>query len=315
MQPSVSEVFLERTQCPACCAPRGHADVVFDMAYNADPLRAYLIYYYRQASLDILGETHFTIVVCRDCGLAYQVSVPGPDLLTKIYDTWPGEGKRDKHRAMFTAEDYRNLAWQCDWLLRHIKRQPMKIAVFDYGMGWCEFLQMARAYGCEVAGCELSDARVAYARSIGIPVIKADEIGTEQFDFINTEQVFEHLIEPRRELEMLAAALRPGGTLKFSVPNGRPLKMVLTKIASKTKWEHNDPLIVQPLEHVNCFRHDTIVRMAAEFGLRPSKLNLIDLIQSSTGWMTPKYLVHHTLRPIYRHVFPKSTCVFLEKSA
>jgi len=41
------------------------------------------------------------------------------------------------------------------------------------------------------------------------------------FDFINVDQVFEHLPYPRATLANLTTKLRAGGVVRISVPNGR----------------------------------------------------------------------------------------------
>lgn len=53
-------------------------------------------------------------------------------------------------------------------------------------------------------------------RRVGSPA----DLESESFDFINSEQVFEHLVEPRQALASLSRALRCGGLLRISVPNG-----------------------------------------------------------------------------------------------
>ena len=120
-----------------------------------------------------------------------------------------------------------------------------------------------------VYGTELSQARIEYAKASGIKVITWEDIPNYRFDFINTEQVFEHLSEPMETLVHLKRALKPGGMIKISVPNGWDIKRRL-RIADwiAPKGFRNSLNPVAPLEHINCFNHEVIVKMASRIGLK-----------------------------------------------
>ena len=79
-------------------------------------------------------------------------------------------------------------------MLQHFNLPPWQLEVMDFGFGWAEWARVAHSFGCNVFGAELSEARVDYARSIGIMVIDWDEIANRRFHFINTEQIFERLM-------------------------------------------------------------------------------------------------------------------------
>ena len=73
---------------------------------------------------------------------------------------------------------------------------------------------MAKGFGCESYGTELSEERIKYASSNGIKVIAWNEIPKHSFNFINTEQVFEHIPNPLDTLIYLKDALKPMVYLK-----------------------------------------------------------------------------------------------------
>jgi len=56
---------------------------------------------------------------------------------------------------------------------------------------------MAAAFGCQASGPELTRKQADHARRAGVAVLTIDELPDARFDFINTEQVFEHLVDPR----------------------------------------------------------------------------------------------------------------------
>jgi hypothetical protein len=101
--------------------------------------------------------------------------------------------------------------------------------------------------------------------------------------------------------------------LLLSVPDSR----VALKKAAGQKFSALSPetiVPVQPLEHVNCFEFKTIERLAATAGLKVKSPSLRKIYHSSSGWLGLKRAARLSARPIYRHVYPKSTFVFLAKA-
>ncbi len=129
--------------------------------------------------------------------------------------------------------------------------------------GWGHWCRVARGFGCQVWGTELSAARIAYAQADGLRVLAWKDIPAQRFDFINTEQVFEHLPEPFETLTYLARSLNPGGLIRISVPDGWDIKRRLNVgnwHAPKGSRDSLNP--VAPLEHINCFSQRVICRLA-----------------------------------------------------
>jgi SAM-dependent methyltransferase len=128
---------------------------------------------------------------------------------------------------------------------------------------------MTRAFGAVAWGTELSPARRDYCLQLGIEVVADDALPDGGFDFINADQVFEHLPQPRETLGLLVKKLRPGGILRIAVPNGlgieRALRRFDRELARPVLGALNP---VAPLEHLNCFRTRALVRLAASHGLR-----------------------------------------------
>ena len=103
-------------------------------------------------------------------------------------------------------------------IISWFKKAPSSLKFFDFGMGWGEWALMAKAFGCRSYGAELSNICIEYAKANGINIVSWDEIPQSQFDFINTEQVFEHISNPLQTLCHLKKGLKANGLLKISVP-------------------------------------------------------------------------------------------------
>jgi hypothetical protein len=58
-----------------------------------------------------------------------------------------------------------------------------------------------------------------------------------------------------------------------------------------------------------------LVRLAANAGLRPMRPSLRLIYNASSGWLYPRQAARLLLRPLYRHVYPKSTFVYFVRDA
>ena len=111
----------------------------------------------------------------------------------------------------------------------------------------------------------------------------------------------------------LKKCLRPEGLLKISVPNGSDIKRRLKICDWKAPKDSKNSLNpVAPLEHINCFTHKSIMKMAELAGFQRMKIPLPIQYAYSIYGKTVKQLLKNFLRPLYRNLF-KNTYVFLRK--
>jgi len=295
-----------RSQCPSC--ETTPFEVIGREPFSAGAVRSYLEQYYEgRADVASLGNFDYEVVRCVRCGLAYQRAVPTDELATRIYEEWILPTEKDRLHRERELNDYRYMAEQVQFIVLHFGLKPSQLRVLDFGMGWAEWASMARAFGCEVAGSELSLHRVQHARSIGIEVLDWAEIPKRKFHFINTEQVFEHLLDPLLVLRHLKSALEANGILRISVPDSRTTLRHYARHKRFSSLTATDLVPVAPLEHVNCFESRSLIAFAQQAGLRLIRPRLRDLYDASSGWMHPRNALKLGLRPIYRHIYPKST--------
>jgi 2-polyprenyl-3-methyl-5-hydroxy-6-metoxy-1,4-benzoquinol methylase len=253
---------------------------LYRAGYERPPLSTYLLDFYAawgQRAVQQLTGDEFILDECAGCGLVFQRMIPDDALMQVLYGEWIDTDSIRKAKVR-GPEYFPGLARQIEAILAFFQKPSQDIALLDFGMGWGEWCRMAMAYGCAVYGAELSEARIAHAGTFGVPVLTWEEIAERRFDFINSEQVFEHLARPRETLEFLAAALKPGGVIRISVPNGIDIKRRLRVADWKArKGTRNSLNPVAPLEHLNCFTNGAIRTMAGQFNLtevaiRPSSI-------------------------------------------
>lgn len=311
--------FIQREACPACRS-KDHQEL-YCASFCEPPISTYLEAFYSPqgaVEFDYLKEAAFILNECHDCGLIYQRLIPNDFLMRKLYEEWIDPEKVLNWKVrMRGIEYYARLAKEIEMVIRHFGVVPAELEFFDFGMGWGDWCRMARAYGCSASGTELSQFRIESAVRSGISIITWEEIPGRQFDFLNAEQVFEHIANPLETLSYLSQSLKPGGIIKISVPNGSNIKRRLTTLDWTAPKNHKNSLNpVAPLEHINCFSLRSLIRMAQITGLVTVKIQpKITMKQKSLD-----FTLREVLKPAYRRVAETillqpvgSTCLFFQK--
>lgn len=295
----MNEFFVNRRECP-CCGAESCSEL-YRCAYSADPIREYLISFYSSqggVEFEYLQEQDYILVECANCGLTYQSEIPNDFLMKKLYEEWIDPQKSfDLNERSRGIEYFDRLSSEIVQIVRYLGRPPMELKMLDYSMGWGHWCRIARSFGCAVHGTEFSRPRIDYAAGMGVTVIDYTEIATHQYDFINTEQVFEHLPDVRTTLMHLKESLSPGGLLKISVPNGWDImKRLDANDWRAPKSSPNSLNPVAPLEHINCFNHSALLTLATDVGLEPAAMPALRRTQRGVQ------AVKEALRPVWHRI-------------
>jgi SAM-dependent methyltransferase len=281
---------IHRPACEVCGGQQ--RDVLARWPFRDPRIWRFLEAYY-SGRLDpgVVDGAEYEVACCRECGFVWQTHVLDDAAMALLYERWIAPGpslakKRDAAMALyetFAAEV--QLAWRLTG-----RRRPADVDMLDFGMGWGHWCRMASAFGMRVTGFEVSAERLAHARGLGIHAVSDfDSLGVAAFDYINTEQVFEHIREPLRTLRALAKTLKPGGVIRISVP---PDGVTAIARLSSPQWEARKDAL-HPLEHINCYRFACLRRLGEEAGLsliEPVRIAVAGLDYSSISRATRKIL-------------------------
>ncbi|MFC1559022.1 class I SAM-dependent methyltransferase [Gemmatimonadota bacterium] len=281
-------------------------------------MKDYLIDFYSPqggVEFEYLDGAVYALCECDGCGLIFQRDIPNETLMERLYEFWIDSKKVfSLHQKQDGLRYYSSYAQEIMQIISYFNAVPSSLCFFDYGMGWGNWALMAKAFGCESYGTELSKDRIEYALSNGIKVIKWDAIPQHSFDFINTEQVFEHIPEPLKTLHHLKTALKTGGLIKISVPTANDIDRLLNIMDWKSpKGSRNSLNPVAPLEHINYFRRSSLVEMAEEAGMEEVYIPMVNQYSYTTDWVGMKRIAKNILFPIYRNLLKKQNYVFLRK--
>jgi len=135
-------------------------------------------------------------------------------------------------------------------------------SLMEVGPGFGTFSALAAECGRfkTVVAVEPTPELAAACRERGVAVIESrvEEIQTREsyVDVALAFEVIEHLFEPRRFLEAMAAQLAPGGLLVLTCPNGLGFDIQVLGPAS----------LAVDAEHVNLFNPDSLGRLVTTCG-------------------------------------------------
>jgi 2-polyprenyl-3-methyl-5-hydroxy-6-metoxy-1,4-benzoquinol methylase len=306
--------FKSRKKCPTCALDRFRT--IYEGQYTEGSVKDYLVDFYSPQGMvefEYLEGANYILCECDVCGLIFQRDIPNDVLMERLYEHWidPQQvfSQRQKQDGLGYYSHYAQEIMQ---IIAHIGKKPSSLCFFDFGMGWGKWALMAKAFGCDSYGTELSLERVEYAKKNGIKVIRWEEIPQHRFDFINTEQVFEHIPEPLQTLNHLKMALKADGILKISVPGANDIERRLKIMDWKApKGSKNSLNPVAPLEHINCFRRASLLKMASEAEMEEVFIPTKVQYRYMTDWSGPKRIAQNILLPIHRNFGKKQNYIFL----
>jgi SAM-dependent methyltransferase len=133
-----------------------------------------------------------------------------------------------------------------------------------------------------------------------VSVLSLEELPDETFDFVNSEQVFEHLVDPRETLRRLARSLKPGGWLKIAVPDGSGIADRL----QQPDWTSRALNPVAPLEHLNAFDQEALTELGRQASLARATPPPTAMWSATVGLWPPRRLLRGVARPLARRVAP-----------
>jgi hypothetical protein len=162
---------------------------------------------------------------------------------------------------------------------------------------------MALAHGCDVYAVEVNPTAADFCRRRGIKIVTRDELKDLRFDFINVDQVMEHLTDPLGVARLLAGLLQPWGMMKWSTPNNPELPRLLRAAQASGDESVLNPKTIDslaPLEHVNLFSNESLKFLGRQVGLEPVRLPFWKWMGAGQIWNLPRQLNRNLIVPLKR---------------
>lgn len=248
----------------------------------------------------IISEKPYSIVQCRDCGLAFLSPRPNKAEIAKLYNT------DYFHNTDISTgySDYsgieQDLVKEADRRLDYIHKYCIGGTLLDAGCGFGTFLLRAKEKGYHVTGCDISHEAAREMKKKRIRVVTAaidsDKFPKGPFDIITGWDVIEHVLSPAQSFNALSLSQKRGGFLFLTTPN---LESIDAKIMG-TGWYGFKRIP----EHLYYFTPSTIGRY-----LKKSGYEVIDIrpwgFQRNLAYCVEQIArynkgVHRILRPVSR---------------
>lgn len=250
----------------------------------------------------------FPVLHCSACDFYFHKFIPSGDFSYVIYNEWI-----KSERSFQKMLNYENFLYLLSYLVKLLnyysqkKKKINEITILEVGSGWGKFLELAEYCGFRAFGIELSKAKIEYTKRRGLKVFHPDEIPENFFvDAISMFQILEHIPYPSEFLRFYLRYLKPEGLLILEVPNCSYLRFRfqlfrLIGIGKKLFGGY------QPLEHVNCFTHKSLIKFLSFHGFVPLKTNSI--LHSRVG----NFILREHWKERLKRFFLKSTGLIFKK--
>ncbi len=221
---------------------------------------------FRRVPGEVRDRPELGVLECVSCGLVFLESF---DHIHESY--YQGSGMHPEGEALPVEQWLRESAAddrrRCDFLREAAAGRDL----LDFGAGAGGFARMMREYASSVAVVEPEQRLAKHFEALGVArYADADQLPADRkFDLITLFHVLEHLPDPGKVLQSLAARLKPGGRIILEVPSADDalLKLYGSEPFSKfTYWSC----------HLYLFTNATLARLIANAGL---KVNFIKQIQ------------------------------------
>lgn len=199
-------------------------------------------------------------VKCNICEMGYL----NPVFTDKALGTFYGGNNTIQSEVVENESDFYKRIYTKG--LDAISSQVNPGTILDIGCSTGVFLDLAKTGGWKTYGVELNMAEVAYAIKKGHKAYNQmleDIEFPEKFDAITLWDVFEHIKDGKKYLQMMKNLLKPNGVVFIQVPNFGALAARILQEKCK---------MFDGLEHVNIYSPRTLPKIAQDNGFRVSSL-------------------------------------------
>jgi SAM-dependent methyltransferase len=260
----MNNYFVELEACPVCGSRQ--IESLCRLSYTDSPVREYMLHHYPKLEFSYFDGANFGLGECQACGFIFQVELPTAELLEKFYSyEWIASSLPPRRTY---PREFLYIAEQIATMLKTLGRPGSETRFLDYGMGDGEWCLMAKAFGCDVYGTDVSGHSEANAERLGITFVKPEELSGQHFDLINLNHVLEHIPNPVDKLRELKPLLAEAGLLRIASPTCHDVRARLRRPDAWAEVANSPIAPVTPVAHINLFNFDVLALMAERVGLR-----------------------------------------------
>lgn len=249
---------VEKT-CPVCASPR--LTRVLTLTYHGSV-----------SGRDLRVE----LMRCGHCGLGFLDPMPSWSFLTEeIYNETYSE--YDTGWASRPRSRVGRIVGSCFPHSFHRLIPESPGAALDVGCGNGYWMNKLASLGWRVSGLDISESTVRNLKGLGLDVragnVEFCDLEENSYDLVMLSAVLEHLREPRRALENVWRALRPGGRIIVNVPNFDSVEFKMFR----QDWS------LFAIGHLHYFSPRSLSLLLAETNFAP-EVTLVRSFEPNFGW-------------------------------
>ena len=254
-----------RNSCPVCEGTK--LKKIFSIPYNSKKMISFLETYYKGlVPIYKLDGFEYKLIECQNCSLIYQEQIPDKKFSQELYENYIDKEDSLLKKSNYEQKYYKKLHYEINLIKGVLKKKNEEISILDYGAGWGFWLKFFKKNNFNVYAYEVSETRINFLKKNDIQLISDITNIDVKFDFIYSEETFEHITNPKETLINLSKILKVGGFIMLRFPSSFLFKYKLNdNYKPTTDCAH-------PLEHINLLKRKSFKKMIID-----SNLEIIDL--------------------------------------
>ena len=256
--------LIIRKKCPFC--KNANFKIIYSLSYKNDRLTSFIKKYYKKKiPLKKINNFNYNLLECKKCTGIFQEQVPNKSFNFSLYENYISYKESLKKKQNFYIKNYKKYFNDATLIQRLFNKKPKNISILDYGSGWGFWSRFINACNFKVKCFEISNRRINYLKKNKISVLKNLIKIKEKFDFIYADQVFEHLLDPKKIIKILDKLLKKKGYMLLGFPSSFLFKYKLNKNYFPSKD------CAHPLEHINILN-----RKCLSFMIKSTSLKIVN---------------------------------------
>lgn len=254
-------LLVTREICPAC--KKNEFKELFSLSYKSEKMKIFLKRYYKERiDLKKLSENYYKLLECKNCNLIFQAQIPSDEFSQHLYEDIIDREDSLLKKNDFEKKFHKKLIYETNLIKGIFNKDNENISILEFGAGWGFWLRYMKKINFDVYAYEVSDTRINFMKQNQIKVISNIDNSSKKFDFIYSEQTFEHISNPQETLISLSKLLNDKGFILLRFPSNFLFKFKLNnKYNPSTDCAH-------PLEHINLFKKDSFKEMIKDANLQ-----------------------------------------------
>ena len=202
-----------------------------------------------------LNGYHYKLIKCENCNLIFQEQIPNEKFSQQLYEKYINKDDSFKKKDDYEKKYHKKLFYEMGLIKSIFKKKKEEISILDFGAGWGFWLNYLKKNKFNVFAHEISETRIDFLKKNNIKVIFDIKNIDNKFDFIYSEETFEHIPNPKETLINLSKILKDDGFIMLRFPSSFLFKLKLnSRYNPSTDCAH-------PLEHINLLKRKSFEAM------------------------------------------------------